>query len=191
MAYRQGLCRGLSDGGGEQAWCCLQPKTRRGREGDPIIEGKAEIAILKDDGHTGAGPPWLPDMTFVRIFVGILGALHGAILWDLILQWGDDPNYSHGFLVPFSAASDLAAARNAERRSVPARKLAWATRTPGGDQRAGDLGDLGAELFLMRSSLIVIITGLILLHLGTEDPPRACFSPGLPLFHGAAPDHSL
>ena len=30
------------------------------------------------------------------------------------------------------------------------------------------MGDLGAENFLMRSSLIVIIAGLILFHLGTQ-----------------------
>src|SRR5262245_24543788 len=34
-------------------------------------------------------------------FLGLLGALYWESLRDLSREWLDDPNYSHGFLVPF------------------------------------------------------------------------------------------
>ena len=35
------------------------------------------------------------------LIVVILALLYRGIVRDLALQWWDDPNYSHGFLVPF------------------------------------------------------------------------------------------
>ena len=34
------------------------------------------------------------------VFLALLAALYAGILRDLAWQWWDDPNYSHGFLVP-------------------------------------------------------------------------------------------
>src|SRR5262249_43299376 len=34
------------------------------------------------------------------IFIAVMGTLYSAILRDLVWQWWDDANYSHGFLVP-------------------------------------------------------------------------------------------
>ena len=34
------------------------------------------------------------------LFILILAVLYGAILRDLVRQWWEDDNYSHGFLVP-------------------------------------------------------------------------------------------
>ncbi len=36
----------------------------------------------------------------VLAFLGVLGAIDWTILRDLVRQWWDDANYSHGFLVP-------------------------------------------------------------------------------------------
>lgn len=99
----------------------------------------------------------------------VLGALLLAIYWRIlramVIQWWDDPNYSHGFVVPLFALY------------LVWRQWPTLTRLP----RTGSLvgipvilggivvllaGDLGADNFLMRSSLIVVVAGLVLFHLG-------------------------
>src|SRR5262245_39349280 len=65
-----------------------------------MIEGKAEMSILKDEAPTIWAVFWLQVGGCIAIYLAILGGLYGEILWDLILQWWNDPNYSHGFLVP-------------------------------------------------------------------------------------------
>src|SRR5712691_6016530 len=40
----------------------------------------------------------------VLFFAVLLGLLYARILPDLVLDWWDDPNYSHGFLVPVFSA---------------------------------------------------------------------------------------
>jgi exosortase len=110
-----------------------------------------------------------------RAFLTVLGALalgvllvtvYWKILHALVIQWWDDPNYTHGFLVPLFCAY-LVWRRRAVLRTLP-RTGSWlgipvilvgiAVLL---------LGDFGADNFLMRSSLIVILAGLVLFHLGT------------------------
>lgn len=77
------------------------------------------------------------------------------------------PKYSHGFLVPFFSGFLIWQRRGALDRLVPQGSwLGLPVLLAGIIELV--LGDLAAELFLMRSSLIVIIAGLILFHLGTE-----------------------
>jgi exosortase len=98
-------------------------------------------------------------------FIAIVAMLYSTIVHDLVAQWWDDPNYSHGFLVPFFSVfliwlrKDELASREREGTwlGLPVLVLGVAMLL---------LGDVGAELFLMRSSVIVVLAGLILLHFG-------------------------
>lgn len=122
---------------------------------------------LKDEAAHGA-PPALPGGAAAAALV--LAALLGAVYWKIgramVIQWWDDPNYSHGFLVPLFSLY------------LVWRQWPTLVRLP----RTGSLlgipvilggiamllvGDLGADNFLMRSSLIVVAGGLVLFHLGT------------------------
>jgi exosortase len=99
----------------------------------------------------------------------IVGALLGALYWKIlnamVIQWWDDPNYTHGFLVPLFSVylvwRQRAALRELPRSGsllgIPVILLGVAVLY---------LGDLGADNFLMRISLIVILAGLVLFHLG-------------------------
>src|SRR5438034_6976614 len=40
----------------------------------------------------------------VAAFATLLGLLYANVLPDLVRDWWDDPNYSHGFLVPLFSA---------------------------------------------------------------------------------------
>jgi exosortase len=94
----------------------------------------------------------------------VLGLYH-KILLRLVEHWYTDPDYSHGFLVPLLALYFVW-----ERRQ----QLSMLPLTP---QKAGIgllglgllllvLGSAGAELYLQRTSLIIVIAGLVLLLLG-------------------------
>jgi exosortase len=91
--------------------------------------------------------------------------LYAGTLVHLVAQWWHDPNFSHGFFVPLFTAFVIWQERERLRR-IPL-KPSW----------SGLLiiafalcvlivGQLGAELFLARVSLIFLAAGLVLLFLG-------------------------
>ena len=103
----------------------------------------------------------------VFVILGLLVGLYGGILRDLAWQWWDDPNYTHGFLVPLFSGF-LVWQRRKELAALPPRG-SW-VGLPVLLAGVGTLllGDLAAENFLMRSSLILVLVGLVLFHLGRD-----------------------
>jgi exosortase len=101
------------------------------------------------------------------IFVALLAALYSGILRDLAWQWWDDSNYTHGFLVPIFSGV-LVWQRRKQLTALPA-EGSWIGLFV---LLLGIgillLGDIGSENFLMRSSLIVILVGLVLFLLGSR-----------------------
>src|SRR5580704_14994642 len=95
----------------------------------------------------------------------ILAALYWGILRDLGRQWWDDANYSHGFIVPIFSGYLIWRERDRLLTLAP-RGTAWGLLLLLGGIGALVAGDLGAENFLSRSSLIVILTGLVLFIVG-------------------------
>lgn len=92
-----------------------------------------------------------------------LGILYGAIVPPMIRDWATDENYSHGFLIPVISAYILWTKRG---------ELAAAARVGSGSALGlllclGALatfvvGRAGAEFFLQRSSLVLLLLGLAL-----------------------------
>jgi exosortase len=95
----------------------------------------------------------------------VLLAVYWKILRALVIQWWDDANYSHGFLVPIFCLY-LIWRQRAYLRQLPARGSLVGLAVILGGIGILLVGDLGADNFLMRSSLIVVLTGLVLFHLG-------------------------
>lgn len=98
------------------------------------------------------------------VLLALIGLLYSTVTRDLVRQWWDDPNYSHGFLIPLFSAwlvwrrrAALAVEGEGTWLGVPVLLLGLAMLL---------LGDLGAEFFLMRSSLVVVLSGLVLAHFG-------------------------
>jgi len=97
--------------------------------------------------------------------VGILATLYWVIVRDMISQWWDDANYSHGFLVPLLSGFLVWQRRKRLETLTPEGNwLGFAVLL--GGIGALLLGDLGGDNFLMRASLIAILGGLVLFHLG-------------------------
>ncbi len=101
----------------------------------------------------------------VAILSVLLLWLYGPTLARLVLQWWRDPNFSHGFFVPLFSAFVVWQERSRLLRMPP--RPSW----PGLLILACALatlivGQMGAELFLSRSSLILALAGLTILFLG-------------------------
>jgi exosortase len=99
------------------------------------------------------------------LIVAVMLALYAPVLWRLVQQWYNDPDYSHGFLVPFLSAYLIWQRRD---------KLAQVVRRPSNSGLLVVvaslgllfLGSLGAELFLTRISVVVTLCGLIVYFSG-------------------------
>jgi exosortase D (VPLPA-CTERM-specific) len=96
----------------------------------------------------------------------LLSALYWKIVPPMVQQWYQDENYSHGFIVPIIAGYFLYT-RWDELKNTPVTRwnAGLAVILLGLLQLLA--GWLGTEYFSMRSSLIVILAGLVLYLFGT------------------------
>jgi exosortase len=101
------------------------------------------------------------------VLAGLLVALYHEILFRLGVQWWTDPDYSHGFLVPFLSAY-FVWERRGKLMALPAVPSFWGIGLLGFGLLMLFIGTVGAELYTQRTSLIVVLAGLVLLVLGRE-----------------------
>ena len=110
---------------------------------------------------------------------GILGALilwlYASTLAHLVLQWWQDPNFQHGFFVPLFSAFVVWQERG-ELAKIDLRPSWTGLPILAFGLCVMIVGRLGAELFLSRSSLLLVLAGLIVLFCGW-DFFRAVFLP--------------
>jgi exosortase len=113
-----------------------------------------------------APSPWAGEGLWRALFlVLVVILLYAPVLGRLASQFIVDPNYSHGFAIPFFSAYLVWRKRD---------RLARLERRPSfaglgvvlGAIGLLFLGSIGAELFLTRISLVLIIVGLILYFWG-------------------------
>jgi len=113
----------------------------------------------------------LPDLPFlVRYWqLLVLAALTLWLYWPTLVrlfqQWGSDQNFSHGYFVPLFSGFVIWQER--ERLAQVVRRPSWS----GLALIVGGLGllivgQLGAELFLSRSSLLFVLAGFVVLFGG-------------------------
>ena len=91
--------------------------------------------------------------------------LYWPTLRHLVGQWWHDPNFSHGFFVPLFSAFVIWQERDRLARILTRPSWSGAILLFAG---LGVLivGRLGAELFLDRSSMLLVLAGVVILFLG-------------------------
>jgi len=128
-----------------------------------------EEEILEQVVPAGRGPTfWQTVKPFGwpgLLLVAVLVALYAPVLRILVEQWYQDPDYSHGFLVPLLSAY-LIWQRRDKLRQVPRHPSFWGVVIVLMAIGLLLLGSLGAELFLARFSLLCTICGLIVYFCG-------------------------
>jgi len=97
----------------------------------------------------------------------LLVVLYWRIVPDMVLQWKQDENYSHGFLVPLIAGYFLWQSwPELKDRAVAPSNWGFVVLVLGLLQLL--IAWVGTEYFTMRSSLIVLIAALVLLLFGWQ-----------------------
>jgi len=99
------------------------------------------------------------------VLVALIGWLYTPILIRLAQQWWSDPNFSHGIFVPVFSLFVVWQHRS-RLRAVPHRPSNWGLMVIVFSLCTLVLGVLGAELFLSRISLLLLIGGTIVFFLG-------------------------
>ena len=122
-------------------------------------------AVLDPDALAPGASSWVRVAWLAPLVSLLLSALYGPTLVLLGRQWWDDSNYTHGFLVPLFSGY-LVWRQRAQLRALLPRGNALGLPVLLAGIAALLLGDVAAELFLMRASLIVVLAGLVLFHLG-------------------------
>lgn len=104
-------------------------------------------------------------VTQFGVLAGMLALLYSAVLRDLVAQWANDPEFSHGFVVPLFSGYMIWRMRRELFRLAPMPAWSGILVIAFG---LGMLvvGVLGAELFLSRTSFIVVLGGLVVLFGG-------------------------
>jgi exosortase len=99
------------------------------------------------------------------LLVVLIAWLYTSILYHLVGQWWQDPNFSHGFFVPLFSAFVLWQDRSRLAR-LPMTPSSWGLLIVIGALFVLVLGVMGAELFLSRVSLLLLLAGLVIYFLG-------------------------
>lgn len=101
----------------------------------------------------------------IALLSGLILWLYGPILARLVAQWWQDPNFSHGFFVPLFSIFVVWHDRARFTRMTP--QPSWAgLLLLGFALLVLVIGQMGAELFLARFSLLLVLAGSIVLFLG-------------------------
>jgi len=108
--------------------------------------------------------PGLPRWQSVAL-LGLLVWLYASILTRLFLQWINDPNFSHGIFVPLFALFVLWQDRKRLMQIEPSPSWSGLVLIVVALLMLV-LGVLGAELFFSRTSLLILLAGLIIFFLG-------------------------
>src|SRR2546422_11517206 len=120
---------------------------------------------LREPAATTAESRNLPPVWQAAVLGILVGYLYHTILWRLILNWWNDPNFSHGFFVPLFSIFVVWRERKRIGSLLPC--PSWiGLPIMAGALGVLILGVLGAELFLSRSSFILLLAGLIIYFLG-------------------------
>jgi len=100
------------------------------------------------------------------ILVAISLGLYWRTIYHLVLQWAaTDSDFSHGFFVPLFSAFVLWQERRRLSEIIP--QPAWSGLALVASALCVLIvGQLGAELFLARVSMLLLIAGLVVLFLG-------------------------
>jgi exosortase len=99
------------------------------------------------------------------VIAGLVAGLYGPLLIRMIVQWGQDPDYSHGFVVPLFVGYVLYQRRH-QLRQVPLEPNNLGLPVMVGAIGLLLAGSLGAELFVARFSLLFLLGGMLLFFAG-------------------------
>jgi exosortase len=94
------------------------------------------------------------------------GYLYAPVIVNLVTDWSNDPDAAHGFIIPLVSGYLLWTRREQLFRLQPRTQL-WGLVVMCLGLVQLFVGHVGAELFFMRTSMLVVLTGIVWFLLGT------------------------
>ena len=105
----------------------------------------------------------VPSFFDLAVVLASMGVLYASVIPPLVQDWYLDENYSHGFLVPLISGYLLWSRRDDLRRAARLSRPSWVGLVLCVVSLAiYVLGRAGAELFLQRSSLVLLLMGAVI-----------------------------
>jgi exosortase len=119
---------------------------------------------LPEHSQTALPPavPWTAIVWFAALL--ILGSF--PILKYLVETWATDEDVGHGFFVP-AVAAWIVWQRREQILSMKLKPAWWGLAIMAWGAAQGYIGTLGAELFLQRTSVLILLVGMLLVIGGT------------------------
>lgn len=99
------------------------------------------------------------------VLLALIGFLYHSILAALVLDWWNDPNFSHGFVIPVFSLFVVWQQRK-RLAALPVAPSWLGLAVIAGALIVLIVGNLGAELFLSRSSFVLLLAGMIIYFAG-------------------------
>jgi len=125
--------------------------------------------LVQTEVSTTRNKPLAATLTLPGWQLGLLGVLvlwlYWSVLFHLAGQWWHNPNFSHGFFVPLFSAFVIWQDRHQFAR-LPLRPSWLGLAILAFAMCVLIVGQMGAELFLSRSSLLLVLAGVTVLFLG-------------------------
>ncbi len=125
----------------------------------------ASVADKLPEHSQAALPPAVP-WTAIVWFTALLILGSFPILKFLVQIWATDEDVGHGFFVPVVAAW-IAWQRREQILSIKLQPAWWGVGIMAWGAAQGYIGTLGAELFLQRTSVLILLVGMLLVIGGT------------------------
>ena len=155
------------------------------REGAVPISGMPKGSRTLDSSDWETNPSAERPATGTGFAVLLLSALvvimYAPVLTSLARQWWNDPNYGHGAFVPMFSAYVLWSGRE-RLRALPFRPNNSGFAIMLFAIGLLLLGTLGAELFMARLSLVILISGIVVFLAGSQALRSIAFPIGYLIF---------
>lgn len=129
------------------------------------LEPRLESSMLSSSAQRSRASslPAFMDLSWIRqwwYLLLVLAVMWAPVLAGLLDDWNSNPNYSHGFLIPFAVVYFLWVKREILRASVQAPATAGLALM-GLAIPVYLVGLLGAEFFMQRCSMLLFVAGMI------------------------------
>lgn len=107
------------------------------------------------------------DAFFLLLVSASIIALYYPVLWEMVGDWKNNDNYSHGFFIPIISAYMIWALRP-QLRNIPTRSSLCGLLVLFLGLAQLYVATVGTEFFLQRTSLIIVLFGVSLFLFGNR-----------------------
>jgi eight transmembrane protein EpsH (proposed exosortase) len=116
--------------------------------------------------RSDAPRPLVVNLLLLLVILGGLTALYQSVFVALVQDWLKNDNYSHGFFIPLISGYMMWSMKD-ELRRLSLQPVNWGVLVLAAGLAQLYIAKVGSEYFLQRSSIILVLLGIVLFLAGT------------------------